>query len=608
MEEVDRIIFYSLAQLGCEWAQISGRDDDLQESVSIGGLSAEELIEGTAKCLSVIQKETVKASAPKDMSGKFRYCQDLARRCVDLGYPSDIGYHNFMYVSEKEARDLLMWLIERLPREDNQPENINVTDLDNAKDCARSAFGSWSVDPFVMDRFRLRGCNFDEYSYADMFSQGNRNLLGGSRKKISTVFEHSLEGLDGREKERERQYCEKFMRYPFDQVQNLSSHAFSILSHEALMTAEEDTACFYDINGPVEKEAKRKKAFENFRKRVYAASDENDGSGLVQTMLKMSVSEGEAGEVSGDKEEESDDLENELSQCFSSYEELLRVFAESDKEMRNINEMIEGNRKELQVLTLESESKEKEYGISKTAQDLLSNSEGDTHPLEDKIQLLRDDIEKLHAEWEEYRSTLMEKHDRLKDMVYELFRDTYEKLDDIKNFRTEIETIANEYQRKKETSGRIEDHLSKVGQFYPREKYTERILELVRNIKRQKEEVLKILGDTRDVQRQINSIQDTLGRSLAVTDELMYSYAKENASGVQAYKFLVTLKEKCEELVDAVRQSGLMARNVRELEQKIEAAEKESASLNHEKIDSDHQEIAKQNYMLAEKLKQFQSE
>ncbi|MBW04188.1 Coiled-coil domain-containing protein 22, partial [Eschrichtius robustus] len=52
--------------------------------------------------------------------------------------------------------------------------------------------------------------------------------------------------------------------------------------------------------------------------------------------------------------------------------------------------------------------------------------------------------------------------------------------------------------------------------------YTQRILEIVGNIRKQKEEITKILSDTKELQKEINSLSGKLDRTFAVTDELVF--------------------------------------------------------------------------------------
>lgn len=55
-----------------------------------------------------------------------------------------------------------------------------------------------------------------------------------------------------------------------------------------------------------------------------------------------------------------------------------------------------------------------------------------------------------------------------------------------------------------------------------RNSYTSRILEIIGNIRKQKASIDKVLNDTRDIQKEINSINGQLDRQFTVTDDLLF--------------------------------------------------------------------------------------
>ena len=73
--------------------------------------------------------------------------------------------------------------------------------------------------------------------------------------------------------------------------------------------------------------------------------------------------------------------------------------------------------------------------------------------------------------------------------------------------------------------------------------YTRRIMEIVHNIQRQKEDINKILGDTRMVQKEINQLTGKLERVFTVTDEQVYKDARKDEARRTAYKLLASLRE-----------------------------------------------------------------
>ena len=73
--------------------------------------------------------------------------------------------------------------------------------------------------------------------------------------------------------------------------------------------------------------------------------------------------------------------------------------------------------------------------------------------------------------------------------------------------------------------------------------YTRRIMEIVHNIQRQKEDINKILGDTRVVQKEINQLVGKIERVFTVTDEQVFKDARKDEARRSAYKLLASLRE-----------------------------------------------------------------
>jgi hypothetical protein len=60
--------------------------------------------------------EYSRASLPPDMSSKFRVCTELAEAVKKAGYREEIGFHQFLYPAEKSSRELIAFLLDRLPQ------------------------------------------------------------------------------------------------------------------------------------------------------------------------------------------------------------------------------------------------------------------------------------------------------------------------------------------------------------------------------------------------------------------------------------------------------------------------------------------------------------
>lgn len=60
------------------------------------------------------------------MAQRFSATTQLAEACTSIGFRGDIGYQTFLYSNEAELRRLLMWLIERLPKDETDKGTISL--------------------------------------------------------------------------------------------------------------------------------------------------------------------------------------------------------------------------------------------------------------------------------------------------------------------------------------------------------------------------------------------------------------------------------------------------------------------------------------------------
>ena len=110
-EEGNEITLLALRQVGCE----------LPEDCSgVDAFSPDLLVRVTSQCLLVSgnteMAEYRKATLPPDMASKFRVCTELAEAVKKLGYREEIGFHQFLYPAEKSSRELVAFLLDRLPQ------------------------------------------------------------------------------------------------------------------------------------------------------------------------------------------------------------------------------------------------------------------------------------------------------------------------------------------------------------------------------------------------------------------------------------------------------------------------------------------------------------
>ena len=78
----------------------------------------------TAKLLNVIHVPDVpfkNVKPPDSMSARYKMGSKMADMCQNLGFASgtgsDLGYQTFLYSNENDLRSVLMFLIDKLPKE-----------------------------------------------------------------------------------------------------------------------------------------------------------------------------------------------------------------------------------------------------------------------------------------------------------------------------------------------------------------------------------------------------------------------------------------------------------------------------------------------------------
>ena len=102
-----------------------------------------------------------------------------------------------------------------------------------------------------------------------------------------------------------------------------------------------------------------------------------------------------------------------------------------------------------------------------------------------------------------------------------------------------------------------------------RSAYVNRILDNIRNVNKQRQEIDKILTDIRDARKDVNTRGSKLERSFAATDELVFKDAKAKPDYKEVYKILVELHEAFKKLDDTVTENGKALNDIDMIQAKI---------------------------------------
>jgi len=248
------------------------------------------------------------------------------------------------------------------------------------------------------------------------------------------------------------------------------------------------------------------------------------------------------------------------------------------------------------------EKLEREYLIKKKTFDLLPNAEKNIQQLQDISTQSSNRLIELAKEWEKHRVVLVDEYRKLRNLLVNTSDETKQKVEKVKVMRQQIKEIGQDIKIKDDKYRELLQEYAKMQKDVSRSHYTDRILEIVKNVKKQKVDIDKVLLDTRGLQKEINSISDTLNRTFAVIDELVFQDAKKDQTAKEAYKQIVAMNEQFKKLTKDIEDIGSTQNSILTLESKITQMQEKINTFDFDRIDNDLKEMKTENKTLIDQI------
>jgi len=127
-------------------------------------------------------------------------------------------------------------------------------------------------------------------------------------------------------------------------------------------------------------------------------------------------------------------------------------------------------------------------------------------------------------------------------------------------------------------------------------------MEIIKQIRKQKGEISRIVRDVRTVQVEINATADKLQRTLALAGETMERAATENAKDVayrQVLRQMITLQELFAQLIAATTTLGHTEAEIRALESRADQLTARNDAGSIAELQRDMQLVRDENAVLA---------
>jgi len=601
MDELDTIILIGLRDLGCPI------DDDIK---SLGQFDTDLVY--TSIIYYIRRIDETKASGlsenlPGNMSGKVNTCTKTVAVIKELGWRGELGFHQLMYPNESDIRKLFTFLSQALPSKGVIDDGFQEG-RGHLSDTIHQV-----LTPAIEQTWTPHYCP-QVHNFNHIYPLGTWKLTTPNRgRAVATI-----PGLEN--------YYVRHLPFVSAQPQKREDVAPSVFEtnssayYEALEREAEWNA--HGLESGLNPQAYRKQKLANITGSMASLVGSAYQSALAQSgsrSLGDTISQLQQGssKVGGrfDRQrrlghDESDVLQPavketqeerdkkqaaEIAELDETLSEAQRKLEALQKQMQLWSDTIRQNEARINEEAILKANLTREYKVEKETWDLMADYEKNVSDLRKLSSVNASKSIELATEWEKHRIPLIEQYRALKDAEKNSADEIKVKLEKIKEMRAKMKELIAEIHAKDEQYKNTLETWEALPKDVSRSVYTKRILEIVKNVKKQKVDIDKILIDTRSLRKEINTVTETLNRTFALTDELVFQDAKKDPIAKQSYKYLVEMNEKFQKLTATIEETGATRNNILNLETRIEQISSRTSSLNVDRIAADLKEMKDEN-------------
>ena len=541
MDEVDRIIICQLKEIN---APIEDDKNSLQE------LDSNEVVLSAAHCLSLIlpngNADFGKITASNlNMATKYKIATHLAAKCQELGYKGDIGYQSFLYGTESDVRRILSFLIDKLPKEDALMRDVVADDTSLQSKLKKSGHSMIWVPPTFPDSYEP--------------------FEGIEEPQTMTGLINSKSILGNKIAPKKKKYYDQFLKIPLDDVSSLIEFNRSHLNPSSSVTAVKSNVTYTHVD--------------------YSSRRITD-----PIFFKPRKSGPESQTTETVSESSHINEREEVSVLVRLQHELTT----SLDDLKMTEKDIETTESEIERLKFELKT-ENELLLQAKSQDRT------TEELEAAVNTLKFDIQNMNEQWTEIQTELLKELEKAQNLKAEKFKE----FDLIRNQLLELKRESQSKSREgREKESLVEELKSLIPDPFPpgRNSYTKRILEIINNIKKLDQETKKVLSQTKEVQKEINTLSGKVQRAFSVADESIYRGAKVSEFHRRCYKLLANVHETSERISQGMESIGSIRRQILNLEELVDKELSNKIESKLSRIQSDYNQLKLVNQNLAEQL------
>lgn len=211
----------------------------------------------------------------------------------------------------------------------------------------------------------------------------------------------------------------------------------------------------------------------------------------------------------------------------------LKALVETVREEQNILQELSETKKRLEQELIEvKERKTDEENALKNIMNKIKlkkqtiaviSNENNLVKLKKKVDEANEHLIDLANKWNEIQTPLLEEYWSLQNTLSKEQLSIQKEEEKFQNVKSLHKNLENDLKEKELLEESLIKKCQQTNNSNNRSHYTRRILEIIGNIKKQNDEIQKILNDTKDVQKDINNLTGQVDRSFTLADEIIFS-------------------------------------------------------------------------------------
>lgn len=582
---------------------------------SLGALGAGDLMSIVARCVALVDTtggDALPEALPSGVAAKHRACARTASRLKAMGYKGECGYNELLYPGESSTRPLLTWLVDKLPK-DGGDAGPGAAPLGGRRARLGEAVRAWTAKRWRLPADRggfSRGARFRTFAMDDCpLEYAAPSLLEAAATRA--VQEARREAALERD-------ADELLQEGGGRCAPLSGSGAVDLGWGTLGEMPSLKELLASLERGTETERARLGRLAHAARFDHGGGDDDAGPG-------RRVAKASGG---GDDEPPADDgaasaeaaakarreaaearvaaLKDELRALGEAYKKEVGDDALIDEKDAATSAELKELRAALAALKDAGAHAEREYTVRRKTLEMLPESEAAILKLAEICGASARKLVDLAREWEGHRVPLVEKIRASRAELRRRKLKAKAMVDEMKRCRGEMNAMVLDVRDKDDRHRLLEERYAAMPKNVNRALYTYRIMDIIKQIAKQKGEITKIVDDIRSVQKENNKIGATLQRTEALADERVFQEA--NAGGkdpqlVAAYRSLSDLRKLFEKTVTVISETGAKEREARDLDSKKKQLKARVSTANLDKILADLGQVKQENAGLVARLR-----